>query len=67
MPRTAAWARAPATQAEFGLGERVQHSRFGEGVVLDCEGNGPNARIQVNFNQAGTKWLVAAYANLERI
>lgn len=58
---------SPATQAEFGLGERVQHSRFGEGVVLDCEGNGPNARIQVNFNDAGTKWLVAAYANLERI
>jgi len=45
----------------------VQHSRFGEGVVLDCEGNGPNARIQVNFTEAGTKWLVAAYANLERI
>ena len=56
-----------APEAEFGLGERVQHSRFGEGVVLDCEGNGPNARIQVNFDAVGAKWLVAAYANLERV
>ncbi|MEX0431511.1 DNA helicase II [Spiribacter insolitus] len=53
-------------EAEFNLGERVQHSRFGEGVVLDCEGSGPNARIQVNFDDVGAKWLVAAYANLER-
>ncbi|MFM9816775.1 UNVERIFIED_CONTAM: DNA helicase II [Spiribacter pallidus] len=54
-------------EAAFGLGERVQHSRFGQGVVLDCEGNGPNARIQVNFDDVGAKWLVAAYANLERL
>ncbi|MBI3771864.1 MAG: DNA helicase II [Gammaproteobacteria bacterium] len=46
------------------LGQRVLHSKFGEGVVLDCEGRGSNARVQVNFNSVGTKWLVAAYANL---
>ncbi len=57
----------PMAEAQFGLGERVRHARFGEGVVLDCEGNGPNARIQVNFDGAGQKWLVAAYANLERL
>jgi len=57
----------PVAEAQFNLGERVQHSRFGEGVVLDCEGSGPNARIQVNFDQVGQKWLVAAYANLERV
>lgn len=59
-----AWA---SEASEFNLGERVQHSRFGEGIVLDCEGSGPSARIQVNFNEAGAKWLVAAYAKLERI
>ncbi len=53
-------------ESGFSLGDRVRHSRFGEGVVLDCEGAGPNARIQVNFNDVGAKWLVAAYANLER-
>ena len=59
-----AWA---SEATEFNLGERVQHSRFGEGIVLDCEGSGPSARIQVNFDEAGAKWLVAAYAKLERI
>lgn len=59
-----AWA---SENNEFSLGEHVQHSRFGEGIVLDCEGSGPSARIQVNFDEAGAKWLVAAYAKLERI
>ncbi len=49
----------------FRLGQRVQHTRFGEGVVLGVEGYGANARIQVNFAGAGSKWLVIAYANLE--
>ncbi len=46
------------------LGQRVSHARFGEGVVLNLEGSGGHMRIQVNFEQAGCKWLVAAYANL---
>ncbi|MGH8283016.1 MAG: DNA helicase II, partial [Gammaproteobacteria bacterium] len=45
------------------LGQRVQHPNFGEGVVLDYEGAGPHARVQVNF-RVGAKWLVVAYANL---
>lgn len=47
------------------LGQRVRHGRFGDGVVLNSEGSGSHARVQVNFEQAGTKWLVVAYANLE--
>jgi DNA helicase II / ATP-dependent DNA helicase PcrA len=47
------------------LGQRVRHSRFGEGIVLNCEGSGAHARIQVNFENAGPKWLVVAYAKLE--
>lgn len=50
--------------AEFYLGQRVSHAKFGEGVVLNYEGHGPNARIQINFNNVGSKWLVVAYANL---
>lgn len=46
------------------LGQRVSHAKFGEGVVLNLEGSGGHMRIQVNFEQAGSKWLVAAYANL---
>ncbi|PCJ14285.1 MAG: DNA helicase II [Gammaproteobacteria bacterium] len=49
----------------FRLGQKVLHMKFGEGVILNCEGQGPNARIQVNFYRAGSKWLVAQYARLE--
>jgi DNA helicase-2/ATP-dependent DNA helicase PcrA len=47
------------------LGQRVRHNKFGEGVVLNSEGSGSHARVQVNFEDVGTKWLVVAYANLE--
>ena len=47
------------------LGQRVRHLKFGEGVVLGSEGSGSHARVQVNFEHVGTKWLVVAYANLE--
>lgn len=47
------------------LGQRVKHGKFGEGVVLNCEGSGAHARVQVNFESEGTKWLVMSYANLE--
>lgn len=46
------------------IGQRVMHPRFGEGVVLDYEGQGSHARVQVNFAEQGCKWLVLAYANL---
>jgi len=51
--------------AGFYLGQRVVHAKFGEGIVLNFEGQGSHARVQVNFNDAGSKWLVVAYANLQ--
>jgi len=50
---------------ELSLGQRVVHGKFGEGVVLNYEGQGPNARVQVNFDAVGSKWLVLSYAKLE--
>ncbi len=66
-PRTS-WA-IPDAVADSGLalGQRVAHTTFGEGVVMDCEGSGAHTRVQVNFEQAGIKWLVLAYANLETL
>src|ERR1700676_2774111 len=49
------------------MGSRVRHAKFGDGVVLNFEGNGPQARIQVNFEGQGTKWLMLSYANLVRV
>ena len=48
----------------FQLGQRVMHPKFGEGIVMNAEGSGAHARVQVNF-QDGAKWLVLAYAPLE--
>jgi len=47
------------------MGQRVRHPKFGEGTVLDFEGGGSHARVHVNFADAGSKWLVLAYARLE--
>jgi DNA helicase-2/ATP-dependent DNA helicase PcrA len=49
------------------LGQRVRHQKFGDGVVLSVEGQGSNARVQVNFERQGTKWLMMGYANLEAV
>lgn len=51
----------------FRLGQRVSHPKFGEGVVLNAEGQGSSARVQVNFEAVGSKWLVVAYANLQAV
>ncbi|WP_428608900.1 3'-5' exonuclease, partial [Sedimenticola sp.] len=53
--------------AGYQLGQRVLHPKFGEGVVLNAEGQGGSARVQVNFAEVGAKWLVVAYANLQPI
>jgi DNA helicase-2/ATP-dependent DNA helicase PcrA len=49
------------------LGQRVMHSKFGEGMVINYEGEGKQARIQVNFDDVGSKWLMMAYANLQPV
>jgi DNA helicase-2/ATP-dependent DNA helicase PcrA len=49
------------------LGQRVRHAKFGAGVVLGYEGEGAHARVQVNFESAGPKWLVVSYANLQPV
>lgn len=47
------------------LGAQVMHPKFGEGIVTNYEGSGSQARVQVNFATAGSKWLVLAFANLQ--
>ena len=49
------------------LGAQVRHATFGSGTVTDYEGSGAHARVQVNFDEAGSKWLVLAYANLQSL
>ena len=53
--------------APYRLGQRVRHAKFGEGVILDCEGTGGNAQIHVKFADVGEKRLMMQYAKLEEI
>lgn len=52
------------SNGEFRLGQRVTHPIFGEGFILNVEGNGPRTRVQINFDTDGTKWLMLSHANL---
>ncbi len=54
-----------ADDGELRIGQRVMHGKFGEGVVLQSEGQGDRARVQINFAGAGSKWLMLGYAKLE--
>src|SRR5690606_21613664 len=56
---------APIEVPSLRLGQAVRHPTFGSGFITDVEGAGAHARVQVNFDDAGSKWLVLAYANLQ--
>jgi len=66
-PVTSVQAKAQSLQTEgkYKLGQRVSHAKFGEGVVLQMEGEGAQERVQINFKQVGIKWLILTYAQLD--
>jgi DNA helicase-2/ATP-dependent DNA helicase PcrA len=49
----------------FRIGQSVVHPKFGAGVIVDAEGQGTDARVQVNFGNQGVKWLAVAVAKLQ--
>jgi len=53
------------SQRSIKLGQLVRHTKFGDGIILAYEGEGAHARVHVNFESVGTKWLVLSYANLD--
>ena len=65
MVGSSLFAGSAVPQTPFNLGQRVRHSLFGEGTILNFEGAGAQARVQVNFENEGSKWLMLAYAKLE--
>jgi len=69
ITQTSFFSNEPVTLSEnpghdYYLGQLVIHDVFGTGVILDMEGAGARARVQVNFDDAGSKWLMLDYANL---
>jgi DNA helicase-2/ATP-dependent DNA helicase PcrA len=60
--------RPPAVSRSSGdlrIGQNVRHAKFGNGVIVNGEGSGQDARVQVNFGAAGMKWLALSMAKLE--
>ncbi len=54
----------PVTVGGFRIGQQVLHPKFGSGVIVQAEGSGSDARVQVNFRDDGLKWLALEYAKL---
>ncbi len=63
-PQRAGFEMRRPDEQPFAIGQSVRHAKFGEGVVLDFEGRGLDARVQVRFAGEGTKWLALQYAKL---
>ena len=63
----AAVAGSHSSNSPWRSGQAVSHSKFGEGVIVNLEGSGADARVQVNFRKAGVKWLALEYAKLTEI
>ena len=61
-PRSAGRAESVSVGG-FRIGQRVEHAKFGLGVIVSAEG-GADARVQINFGAHGMKWLALAYAKL---
>ena len=59
-----AYARSDESVGGFRIGQNVQHTKFGAGVIVSAEGRGGDARVQVNFGAQGMKWLALEYAKL---
>ncbi len=57
--------RERASASLFQIGQNVTHPKFGAGVIIDAEGDGGDARVQVNFGRQGVKWLAVAVAKLQ--
>jgi hypothetical protein len=65
FPKKEAITFARREDSGFRIGQNVTHPKFGAGVIVDAEGDGSDARVQVNFGRQGVKWLAVAVAKLE--
>ncbi len=67
IPRTATYNQQKFSSNPWRIGQNVLHAKFGGGVIINCEGSGSEARVQVNFDHAGIKWLLLEYAKLTAV
>jgi superfamily I DNA/RNA helicase len=66
-PQRASFEMQRPDEHPFAIGQNVRHAKFGDGVVINFEGRGLDARVQVRFSREGTKWLALQYAKLQAV
>ncbi|MBI4984990.1 MAG: UvrD-helicase domain-containing protein [Rhodocyclales bacterium] len=66
-PRATYSSRASGSGTAYRIGQGVRHAKFGEGIIVNLEGGGEDARAQINFGNAGMKWLALSVAKLETV
>ncbi len=57
---------ADTVDSGWRIGQSVKHAKFGVGIIIDAKGHGADVQVQVNFRDAGLKWLALEYAKLQR-
>ena len=67
ISRAATYSQQKFSSGTWRIGQNVLHAKFGAGIITNCEGSGSEARVQVNFDHAGTKWLLLEYAKLTAV
>jgi len=65
-PKTAA-AKEPVVPGQYALGDKVEHSKFGQGVIVSVKGSGDDAELSIAFPGAGVKMFIAKYAPLKKV
>ena len=56
-----------ADHLDYEVGDRVQHQRFGEGVVKKIQDGSRDYEVTVDFDRHGTKKMFAGFANLKKL
>ena len=56
-----------AAALSYGVGDRVRHVKFGEGVVADITEQKKDFEVTVDFERAGRKRMYATFAKLEKL
>jgi len=67
ISRATTYSQQKFSSGTWRIGQNVLHAKFGAGVITNYEGSGSEARVQVNFDHAGTKWLLLEYAKLTAV
>lgn len=57
--------KGPIDETGYQIGQRIKHPKFGAGMIINYEGQGKHTRMQIQFDQAGTKWIVVGFTELE--